>query len=824
MHNINKIFLEDEIMTSYLNYAMSVIIGRALPDIRDGLKPVHRRTIYSMLNLKNFSNGTYKKSARIVGDVIGKYHPHGENAVYESIVRLSQSFTQRYVLIDGHGNFGSIDGDPPAAMRYTEIRMTELTEYMIKDLEFFTVDFVDNYDGSEKQPIVLPTWFPNLLINGSYGIAVGMATNIPPHNISEVINACIALIENENLNLKNLMDYISGPDFPTGGLIIGNKGIISAYTTGKGQIIVRSNYIIDKNIEKKNVIVIDELPYQVNKAKLIEDIYSLITLGKINGIKNLRDESDKDGLRLYIELYKDEDPKFILDKLFSLTKLEETFNINMVALLNGSPKVLNLKDIIKYFISYRKEVVYKRTKFKLNKLKKNLHIIEGICIVLSDIEFITSSIVKSNDINELKNILKEKNWSIHERLLKYFKINKNNFDIYKLSENQIKSIIELKISKLLKLEINNIFNDYVSCIEKMINYENILKNEDYLNNIIKSELLIIKNKFGDQRKTKIIHDDDINITSEYEKKNLIITLSHKGYIKIQPLREYKLQNRGGKGKLAFPIKSDDYVQNILLSDNFNFLVCFSSLGKFFFTKLCDLSISTRLAKGIPISNIIKVSNNEKIIKLSSLNLYKNFEYILLVTDMGVIKKLNLLDLQEKKKNGKIIIKLKNGDKLADIKGVNNRDEIMIFSSFGKAIKIKVTEIKCFKRISKGIKGMKLDLNDKIVSLIVITESLNILTVTNNGYGKITSSDKFNVSKRGSKGVLCMRFDKKFIKLVKAERVDNTNDLILITKNGIMSRINIKGIPFIDRLTKGVKLIKLSSNQKLIDISVIGDKL
>ena len=820
MNENKNIFIEDELINSYLSYAMSVIIGRALPDVRDGLKPVHRRTLFVMSELNNRFNKTYKKSARIVGDVIGKYHPHGELAVYNSIVRLVQLFTQRYPLIDGQGNFGSIDGDPAAAMRYTEIRMSEIAEYLLSDLNFSTVNYIPNYDNTETYPSILPAMVPNLLINGSCGIAVGMATNIPPHNLTEVINACLGLISKPEINIDELMAYIKGPDFPTSGSICGVNGIINAYKTGRGKIVIKSKVKIKTYDDDISSITITELPYQVNKARLLEKILILLKEKKIDGIKTIRDESDKDGLRIFIEVFRGRNPNIILNKLYSLTKLQSTFNVNMVALVDNIPRLLNLKEIIKYFIDHRKEVIYRRIQYKLLHLEDKLHILEGLLIALLNMTFIIDLISLSKNYIDLKYTLSSIVWN-NELLIK---IDNNKFINswchklykYKFSMLQVQAVLNMKLSNLMKLEKYSVINDYNSIVNSIISYNHTLKDNISLNSIIKEELLFLKNKFGDNRRTNIIpvvkkltHGDFI------DRKEVVVTLSNDGYIKSQPVKTYNVQHRGGKGKLSMFIKSGDFVQNLLVCDSHSILLCFSTFGKVYWIDLCIMPLSSRTSKGLPIVNEFNLEKNEKINVILSTKNYDKNTYILIVTFNGLIKKILLNEFKNKRSNGIIAINLLNDDHLVDVKLVKQNDEIMLFSNTGKALRFSVEDIRSTGRMSRGVIGMRLGKDECIVSLIILDKKSYIVTATEYGYGKKTKADKFPCTRRGGKGVLSIRFDKKKGNVVKVEKVFDKDNLLLLTSNGIMSRINVEEISSVGRNSKGIFLINLSKNETLV---------
>ncbi|HIH2763638.1 MAG TPA: DNA gyrase subunit A [Candidatus Azoamicus sp.] len=751
MTEINKTFLENEIMNSYLNYAMSVIIGRALPDVRDGLKPVHRRIIFAMKELNNTFNKQYKKSARIVGDVIGKYHPHGEIAVYDSIVRMSQNFLQRYPLIDGQGNFGSIDGDPPAAMRYTEIKMEKITEYLIKDLDFFTVDYINNYDNTQKYPSVLPNMFPNLLINGSYGIAVGMATNIPPHNITEVIEGCLATIDNKNITIDELITFIKGPDFPTYGTIQGSEGIMKAYKTGKGKITIKAKTFIE-DLNNKECIIINELPYQVNKLKLIEKIKYLIKDKKLNGIKAIKDESDKDGLRISIEIIKGNDINIILNNLYLLTKLQSTFNINIVALVNNLPKTLNLKGIINYFLDHRQEIIYRRSNYILTKIKDKFHIVEGLYFILSNIKKIIDIITHSKNTKETKEKILNENLKINNyKINNYGILYLNKIKKYKFSKKQMISTLELKLNKLVKLEKNKLLNIYITLLKDLYFYKSIINNNLFILKIIQKELSLIKNKFSDKRRTQLVENENkIEIKDLINKEDLIIILTKFGYIKFKPIKEIITQKRGGKGKLSIKLNKNDITQTLIISNTHSTILCISNLGKLYLINIYDIQQSTKLITGIPILNILKLETNEIIKILISTENIKLYSYLIIVTEKGIIKKINTNTI---KKNGTKIISLIT-DKICEAKLIKNDTNILLFSNNGKAIKFSSKEIRCTSKKSYGITGMKLKQNEKIISLIIEDKNEEILLSTENGFGKRTKISNYPLRHRGGKGVIC----------------------------------------------------------------------
>ncbi|QJC35620.1 DNA gyrase subunit A [Enterobacteriaceae endosymbiont of Donacia sparganii] len=837
---IKLINIEEELKNSYLDYAMSVIIGRALPDVRDGLKPVHRRILYAMYVLGNTWNKPYKKSARIVGDVIGKYHPHGDNAVYDTIVRLAQIFSLRYPLINGQGNFGSIDGDSAAAMRYTEVKMSKISQEIITDLEKNTVNFLPNYDGTEKIPEIMPTKIPNLLINGSSGIAVGMTTNIPPHNITEVINACLAYINNNSITTKDLMNHIPGPDFPTAGIIYGINGIENAYSTGKGKIFLRGRIKIIKD-EKKNykTIIIYELPYQVNKSKLIEKIAFLIKEKKIQGIKTLRDESDKDGIRILIKIKKDISINVLLNNLYKLTSLQTTFSIKMVSLYKGEPKLMSLKKIIKAFISHRREIVIRRTNYEIDKARNKAHILEGLIVALLNIQEIIK-IIRSSKISEtIRNKIYIQSWKIpnifqifdlkEKKTLNIYLTNSNLIkfnDNYHFSYKQIQAILELKLNKLTTLEHKKLCIEYQNLIYKISKLIKIINNYEYLMKVIYNELILIKKEFGDHRKTEII----FNNNSFIQKKDLInhekviITLSYQGYIKYQKITEYNLQHRGGKGKLAIKLKENDFIHKILIAYTHDNILCFSNKGRLYWLKVYNIPEANRYAKGRPIINLISLRDKEVINSFLVVNDYTNNSNLILVTSQGKIKKTNLKKFSNPRSNGIIAIKLKKNDTLIGVSLVNKDDKIMLFSSSGKAVKFNESQIRSMERNTIGVKGMNIlnKKDDYIVSLIIIKHKSknNIFTITENGYGKCTNHIAFPTKSRSTKGVISIKINKRNGKLIGSLKVENNDQVIIITNMGTLIRVNISEICVVGRNTKGVIIMKTKFNEKIVGLQKI----
>ncbi len=821
-NKINIVKIEKELKKSYLEYATSVIISRALPDIRDGLKPVHRRILYAMYILDNHFNKPYKKSARIVGDVIGKYHPHGDNAVYDSIVRMAQKFSLRYVLIDGQGNFGSIDGDSAAAMRYTEIRMSEITKEFLKDIDKKTVSFLDNYDYSEKIPEVLPTRIPNILINGTSGIAVGMITNIPPHNIIEVMNALIVFIKHKKIKTKLLMKYIKGPDFPTGGIIENYKGIYDAYKTGKGIIKIKAKIKIEYISNTKNNIIIYELPYQVNKTKLIEKIIELIKNKKINEISNIRDESNKKGMRILLETKKDKNHNLIINKLFYLTNLEISYRINIIALYKQKPRTLNLKKIFKIFIEYRKKIIKNKTLFKLNLLNKKIHILEGFLIILPHINKILYIIKKSKKSKNVQNKLSKIKWLINNNLIKNIFIEKKK---YILSKKQIKSILNLTLNKLTKIEQKKIIEKYFLFKKKILLLNNILSNKKQLEKIIIKEFFYIKKKFGDKRFTDINKDLKIIKTKDLIKKEkVIITLSKLGYIKYQKISNYEIQHRGGKGKLATKIKKKDFIKHILITDTHKKILFFSNKGKSFLIKVYKLPKYDRYSKGIPIINIIKLEKNEKITNLISFSKYKLFNNIIMVTKKGLIKKINIKSININKYNiGLNIIKLKKNDELVEVYFSNKDEEIMLFTKLGKAVRFSEKYIRSMGKKAHGIKGIKLSQNDKVVSLLKINENKNkeILIITKKGYGKRTLINEFPIKARATKGIIFIKINNKNGYVIRVIQINYNDQIFIITNIGNLVRIPVCEINVLKRNTQGVILIRKKNKlEKIVDVQKI----
>ncbi|CAL4320349.1 DNA gyrase subunit A [Buchnera aphidicola (Neophyllaphis podocarpi)] len=831
-----KINLEEELKNSYLDYAMSVIIGRALPDVRDGLKPVHRRVLFAMYMLNNEHNKPYKKSARIVGDVIGKYHPHGDTSVYEAIVRMAQSFSLRYMLIDGQGNFGSIDGDSAAAMRYTEVRMSKIAKELLSDLEKNTVKFVFNYDETEKMPEVLPTRIPNILINGASGIAVGMATNIPPHNLKEIINGCIAFIEDNNISVDKLMEHIPGPDFPTAGIINGKEGIISAYKTGKGKIYIRSRHKIESNSKnKKTIIVIQEIPYQVNKSRLIEKIAELIRDKKIDGISALRDESDKEGMRIIIEIKKESVPEVVLNNLYSLTQLQISFGINMVALNKGRPEIMSLKKIIKSFINHRKEIITKRSIFELLKFKNKAHALEGIMIAINNIDYIIKLIQKTKEVKEARKIILSKGWKINNCIIK--KIQNNQIELFKskkqaknitkdkyyFSEKQTEKILDLKINKITKIEQQNIIKEYDSLIKKIKELKLILRNPVKMINIIKQELTDIKKTFGDKRKTEINKNIiDINIEDMINKEDVVVTLSHSGYVKYQPISDYEAQRRGGKGKSAARIKEEDFIDKLIVTNTHDTILCFSSKGIIYWMKVYQLPESSRIARGKPIVNLLPLNSKERITAILPINKYKDNINILMATSHGIVKKTSLHQFSRPRSAGIIALNLREDDELIGVALTNGNDHIMLFTSLGKVVRFHENKVRNMGRNASGMRGIKISKNDRVVSLIVPRDNRNILTITKRGYGKRTKIEEYPIKSRSTQGVISIKITKKNGKMVGAIQVFEKDQIMIITDAGTLVRIRVSEVGVLKRNTQGVILIRTTDKENVVALQRVAE--
>lgn len=825
--------IEDELKQSYLDYAMSVIVGRALPDVRDGLKPVHRRVLFAMSELGNDWNKPYKKSARVVGDVIGKYHPHGDSAVYDTIVRMAQPFSLRYMLVDGQGNFGSIDGDSAAAMRYTEIRMNKISHQLLADLEKETVDYVPNYDGTEQIPAVLPTRVPNLLINGSAGIAVGMATNIPPHNLTEVVNGCLALLDNETLTVDELMEYIPGPDFPTGATIHGKAGILQAYRSGRGRIYIRANATIEHDEKKnKSTIIISELPYQLNKARLIEKIAELVKEKKIEGISELRDESDKDGLRVVIELRRGENADVVLNNLYAQTQLESVFGINLVALMDGQPKLLNLKDFLSAFIRHRREVVTRRTVFELRKARERGHILEGLAVALSNIDSVIQLIKDSPTPADAKEKLMAQAWqpgymsAMAERagadacrpdeLPKAFGLRDG---LYYLSPAQAQAILEMRLHRLTGLEHEKLLSEYRDLLDKIAEYLAILSDANKLREVIREELELVRTEFGDDRRTEIVGSRlDLTVEDLIDEEDMVVTLSHGGYAKRTALDTYQAQRRGGRGKSAASVKEEDYVEHMLVVNTHTQILCFSSKGKVYWLKGYQLPEASRTSRGRPIVNILPLEEGEKITAMLPVDAFTQGHFVFMATAHGTVKKTPLELFEKRRSAGLIALSLDEGDTLMGAAITTGDKQVMLLSSGGKAVLFEESDVRSLGRTARGVRGIKLTEGQSAISLIIPEEGAHILTASALGYGKRSEVADFRLTSRGSQGVIAMKSTEKNGEMVAAIQVQSGEEIILISDQGTLVRTRVDEVSIIGRNAQGVKLIRVSEGEKLVGIA------
>lgn len=830
---IHVVNIEDELKQSYLDYAMSVIIGRALPDVRDGLKPVHRRVLYAMSELNNDWNKPYKKSARVVGDVIGKYHPHGDSAVYDTIVRMAQPFSLRYMLVDGQGNFGSVDGDSAAAMRYTEVRMSKFAHALLADLEKDTVDFSPNYDETEFAPDVLPTKVPNLLVNGSSGIAVGMATNIPPHNLKEVIDGCFALIENPDIKIDELIQHIPGPDFPTGAIINGCAGIFDAYRTGRGRVFIRSktDIEVDEKSQKESIIV-TEIPYQVNKARLIEKIAELVKDKKLEGISGLRDESDKDGMRIVIELKRNENSDVILNNLFNQTQMEVVFGVNMVALVDGQPCTLNLKRVLEEFIRHRKVVVNRRTTYELKKARERAHILEGWSVALANLDEVIQLIKTSESPQMARDKLIERAWApgmVTELLKKSGgeDVSKPEFlpanlglttEGYRLSLAQAQAILDLKLHRLTGLEQDKIFKEYEAIIEDIKRLVNILVNPSALLKVVREELEEIQNTFSDERRSVIVQNKmDLSREDLITEETRVVTLSHMGYVKTQPLDSYAAQKRGGRGKVATKIKDEDFIEKLLVANTHDTIMCFSDKGKVYWLKVYELPLGGRQSRGKPIINHLPLTPDEKISAILPIQEYTEGSFVFMATRMGTVKKVSLLDFSRPRASGIIAVDLVEGDSLIGAEITNGVRDVMLLSNEGKAIRFNEESVRVMGRTAKGVRGIKLADRQHVVSMIVVKDQDSILTSTENGYGKRTRIDEYPTKGRGGQGVISIQTSPRNGHVVGAVSVNDNDEVMLISDGGTLVRIKASDISQVGRNTQGVTLINLANEEKLIGV-------
>jgi len=826
--------LEDEMRQSYLDYAMSVIVGRALPDVRDGLKPVHRRVLYAMNVLGNDWNKPYKKSARVVGDVIGKYHPHGDTAVYDTIVRMAQPFSMRYMLVDGQGNFGSVDGDAPAAMRYTEVRMAKIAHQMLADLDKETVDFDENYDGSESEPSVLPTRVPALLVNGSAGIAVGMATNIPPHNLNEVINACIALIENSELDIDSLMDFIPAPDLPTAAFINGTKGIREAYRTGRGRMFMRARAEIETADNGKQKIIVHELPYQINKARLIERIAELVKEKKIEGITEIRDESDKDGMRMVVEIRRGDVAEVVLNNLYKQTSMQCVFGINMVALVDGQPKLLNLKQILEAFIRHRREVVTRRTIYELRKARERAHVLEGLAIALANIDEVIALIKQAKNPAEAREQMVARVWqpgmvmdmlnrsgaeaSRPEFLQAEFGLQE---DGYHLSEAQAQAILELRLHRLTGLEQDKIINEFKDILEIIKGLIEILSSPDRLMEVIREELEEIKENFGDERRSEIMESQlDLSLEDLITEEDVLVTFSHEGYAKSQPLTDYSTQKRGGRGKSATRMKEEDFIDKLFIANTHDTLLCFSSRGKAYWIKVYQLPSASRGSRGKPLVNLLPLETGERINAVLPIREYDDQHFIFMATSSGTVKKTPLTAFSNQRASGIIAVDLRGDDTLVDVALTDGSKDIMLLASSGKAARFNEGDVRAMGRTAAGVRGIRMTEDQKVISLIVVDNDASILTATENGYGKRTASTDYPCKGRGGLGVISIQTSDRNGQVVGAVQVTEQDEFMMISDGGTLIRTSVEEVRVMGRNTQGVRLIRLSDEEKLVEIERI----
>ncbi|MCI7353320.1 MAG: DNA topoisomerase (ATP-hydrolyzing) subunit A [[Actinobacillus] rossii] len=862
--DITPVSIEDELKSSYLDYAMSVIVGRALPDVRDGLKPVHRRVLFSMDQSGNTHNKAYVKSARVVGDVIGKYHPHGDSAVYDTIVRMAQPFSLRYMLVDGQGNFGSIDGDAPAAMRYTEVRMQKITQELLTDLDKETVDFSPNYDGKEMIPDVLPTKIPALLVNGSSGIAVGMATNIPPHNLGEVMDGCLAYIDNEEISIDELMQYIPGPDFPTAAQINGRRGIEEAYRTGRGKVYVRAKAEVVTNDKGREQIIVTEIPYQVNKAKLVEKIGELIREKKIEGISGILDLSNKEGIRLEIDIKRDAVGEVVLNHLYSLTQMQVTFGINMVALDHGQPKLFNLKQIIEAFVKHRREVVTRRTVYELRKARERAHILEGLAIALANIDPVIDLIRASKTAEEAREGLLARSWALGNvaPMLEAAGVDASRPDDlpeecgvrngqYYLSDAQARAILELRLHRLTGLEHEKIVDEYKEILVEIGELLHILTSAERLREVIREELELVKTNFNDARRTEITAaSSDINLEDLIAQEDVVVTLSHEGYVKYQPLTDYEAQRRGGKGKSATKMKEDDFIERLLVANTHDTILCFSSRGRLYWLKVYQLPEASRGSRGRPIVNILPLEENERITAILPVASYDEDKFVVMATAGGIVKKTALTEFSRPRSNGIIAVNLRDEDELIGVDITDGSNEIMLFSSQGRVVRFAETAVRSMGRLATGVRGIKLaltndisedesaveieevsddngeetlDLNiDKVVSLVIPKNDGAILTATQNGYGKRTALSEYPTKSRNTKGVISIKVSERNGKVVAATQVEDNDQIMLITDAGTLVRTRVNEVSIVGRNTQGVRLIRTAEDEHVVSLERVAE--
>ncbi len=827
---IVPVSLEEEMRQSYLDYAMSVIVGRALPDVRDGLKPVHRRVLYAMRELGNEYNKAYKKSARVVGDVIGKYHPHGDVAVYDAMVRMAQPFSMRYLLVDGQGNFGSVDGDPPAAMRYTEVRMSKLAHELLLDIDKDTVDFVPNYDESEREPSVLPTRVPNLLINGSTGIAVGMATNIPPHNLVEIANACVALIDDPSLSLAGLMQHVPGPDFPTGGIINGAQEIVTAYKTGRGRLSVRARAGFEDLPQGRQAIIVTELPYQVNKARLLERIGELVNGKLIDGISELRDESDKDGMRVVIELKRGEVAEVVLNNLYAQTPMESVFGINMVALVDGQPRLLSLREMIEAFLRHRREVVTRRTLFELKRARERAHILEGLAVALANIDEIIALIKASPTPPDARKAMLARSWqsgSVPEMLRRAGAVSTRpeglaaEFGLaaqgYRLSEVQAQAILDMRLHRLTGLEQDKIIEEYQGLLGEIVDLSDILARPERLTSVVRTEIIEIRDNFGDARRTEISLDH-LNLSTEdlIEPQDVVVTLSHAGYAKSQPVSDYQAQRRGGRGRSATAVKDEDFIEKFFVAHTHDTVLCFSNRGKVYWLRVFQLPQAGRGSRGKPIVNLLPLQEGEKINALLPVKQFDENHFVFMATSDGTVKKTPLDAFSRPRTSGIIAVDLRDEDHLVGVAVTDGNREIMLCTSGGKAIRFHENEVRPMGRDATGVRGVRLGDEQKLIALLVLDEG-PVLTASENGYGKLTPLEDFPSHGRGGQGVIALQTTERNGTMVAALQVQPVDELMLISSTGTLVRTPVADISVVGRNTQGVRLIRLAEGERLTGV-------